>query len=133
MNKKILTFFTFLFIFLSLAFYLGACTTDSDIQPTHNCEFTEKVTQSYYNAQPATCQNKATYFYSCTCGKKGTETFEYGSTVNHKFGNYTYENNTLTGYCIYGCGNKEENFQPEEPVPTPVCDVTFTIGKSENP
>ena len=104
MNKKILTF---LFIFLIATLYLGACTTDSDIQPTHNCEFTEKVTQSYYNAQPATCQSKATYFYSCKCGKKSTETFEYGSTVNHKFGNYTYENDMLIGYCIYGCGKTE--------------------------
>ena len=38
-----------------------------------------------YKATDATCTAKATYYYSCVCGEKGTETFENGNVdlTNH--------------------------------------------------
>ena len=36
-----------------------------------------------YKATNATCTAKATYYYSCTCGAKGTETFESGEMFAH--------------------------------------------------
>ncbi len=30
-----------------------------------------------------TCTKKGTYYYSCACGKKGTETFEGGDLLPH--------------------------------------------------
>lgn len=42
-------------------------------------------TDSEYLASEATCTNRATYFYSCACGKKGTETFESGNLLEHTY------------------------------------------------
>ena len=36
-------------------------------------------------ATAATCTKPATYYYSCVCGKLGTETFTYGTTEQHVF------------------------------------------------
>ena len=45
--------------------------------------FDQKVTTEKYLASEATCTQKATYYYSCVCGEKGTETFEYGELAEH--------------------------------------------------
>ncbi len=39
-----------------------------------------------YLASPATCDQRATYFYSCSnknCNEKGTETYKFGATLGH--------------------------------------------------
>ena len=36
-----------------------------------------------YLASAATCTEKATYYYSCVCGVKGTQTFEHGELAEH--------------------------------------------------
>ena len=45
--------------------------------------FDQKVATAEYLASEATCTQKATYYYSCVCGEKGTETFEYGELAEH--------------------------------------------------
>jgi len=45
--------------------------------------FDQKVTTEKYLASEATCTQKATYYYSCVCGEKDTETFEYGELAEH--------------------------------------------------
>lgn len=47
--------------------------------------FDKQVTTDAYKATYATCEAKATYYYSCQCGEKGTETFEYGDYSDHVF------------------------------------------------
>ena len=47
--------------------------------------FDQKVATAEYLASEATCTQKATYYYSCECGAKGTETFEYGELAPHVF------------------------------------------------
>ena len=42
----------------------------------------QKVSNEYL-ASAATCMNKATYYYSCECGAKGTATFESGEVAGH--------------------------------------------------
>ncbi len=49
----------------------------------HTHKFTEKNTDAKYLKSPATCTAKAVYYYSCTCGETGTETFEFGETLSH--------------------------------------------------
>ena len=44
----------------------------------------QKVSDEYL-ASAATCMNKATYYYSCECGAKGTATFESGEVAGHVF------------------------------------------------
>ena len=63
-------------------------TTIPKTGTTHTCSFTEKNTALTYRKSTATCQTPATYYYSCTCGAKGTTTFTYGSVADHV---YTYQ------------------------------------------
>ena len=50
--------------------------TPEDTHTKHT--YTEKVAEEKYLKSKTTCTDKAVYYYSCTCGEKGTETFEYG-------------------------------------------------------
>ncbi len=60
---------------------------------SHTHKFTEQSAAKDYLATAATCTEKATYYYSCSCGEKGTETFEYGEPLGHSFTNYVSDNN----------------------------------------
>ena len=55
--------------------------------------YNKKVTEAKYLKSEATCQKKAEYYFSCECGEKGTQTFEYGELADHKFENYVSNNN----------------------------------------
>ena len=48
---------------------------------THN--FNQKNTSETYLKSAATCTKKAVYYYSCSCGEKGTATFESGEALAH--------------------------------------------------
>ncbi len=57
-------------------------------------------------ASEATCSSSATYYYTCSCGLKGTATFTYGSTADHSYTfaagegeNEGYDVGTCTGNC----------------------------------
>jgi len=50
-------------------------------QAEHNFEL--NIVGEAYLASEATCTKKATYYTSCECGAKGTETFEYGEFAEH--------------------------------------------------
>ena len=52
----------------------------------HVHDYTEKNTDEKYLKTPATCTAKAVYYYSCSCGNKGTETFESGDMLAHSWG-----------------------------------------------
>lgn len=54
-------------------------------EPVHEHTFNQEVATEDYLASPATCTEKAKYFYSCVCGEKGSETFEYGEPLGHGF------------------------------------------------
>ena len=47
--------------------------------------FDQEVVDDKYLASPATCSNAATYFKSCICGEKGSETFLYGNPAPHTY------------------------------------------------
>ena len=67
--------------------------TVKDIDSKLNHSYTEQIVSDEYLAAPATCTEKAKYYYSCKCGEKGTETFEYGDPLGHCFTNYVSDNN----------------------------------------
>ena len=58
----------------------------------HVHSYTEKNTDAKYLKSAATCTAKAVYYYSCSCGEKGTETFESGDVLAHSWGT-KWENN----------------------------------------
>ena len=66
---------------------------DSWILPVIDHTFNQEKAESTYLKDAATCTAKAVYYKSCTCGAKGTETFEYGDVLGHSFTNYVSDNN----------------------------------------
>ena len=59
--------------------------TSSTPEEGHAHVYDRQVPTGEYLATPAGCLLPATYFYSCECGEKGTETFEYGDALGHEF------------------------------------------------
>lgn len=53
--------------------------------PEHTCVFDQKVVSEAYLSGAASCTAPASYFFSCTCGEKGTETFPDGEALGHDF------------------------------------------------
>ena len=51
----------------------------------HEHVFDQQVTIARYRCEGTTCGNAATYYYSCVCGEKGTETFTDGSAASHSY------------------------------------------------
>jgi len=62
---------------------IGFGSVDIEIECNH--VFDQKITDAKYFASSATCTKKATYYYSCTCGAKGSTTFETGDFAPHSF------------------------------------------------
>lgn len=56
-----------------------------EAQLGHTHVFDKEVATDAYKASDATCTAKATYYKSCACGEKGTETFEYGELAEHNW------------------------------------------------
>ncbi len=77
MKKKILTLFAMLSVCAALAFGFSACAHK------HEHAYDMQVISENYLAEKATCTTKARYYYSCSCGEKGAETFEYGDFAAH--------------------------------------------------
>ena len=65
------------------------------LEETHTHIFSLQQAIEKYLKTPADCTHKAIYYYSCSCGEKGTETFEYGEALGHSFSNYV-DNNDAT-------------------------------------
>ena len=61
----------------------SVCNSEFGDLLTHN--FNKKVTKAAYLKSPATCTEKAVYYYSCACGEKGAQTFEYGAKLAHRY------------------------------------------------
>lgn len=49
----------------------------------HVHTYDQQKTEDKYLASNATCTEQAKYFYSCSCGEKGTETFNSGEATGH--------------------------------------------------
>ncbi len=70
-----------LFLLLALClfvFLLVAC--DGDTTP-HNHVFDRECTEDAYLKKAATLTDPATYYYSCSCGERGWDTFTYGAPL----------------------------------------------------
>lgn len=70
--------------------------------------YDQEVATDSYLATPATCTKQATYYKSCACGAKGTETFASGDLLPHTWdGGVTTTQPTCTepGVMTYTCQN----------------------------
>lgn len=86
-------------------------TQEIDIITEHT--FDKEVIENEYLKSTATCESKAVYYKSCSCGEKGTTTFEYGEALGHNWNNPVYEWSndlktcTATRICINDPNHKE--------------------------
>ena len=55
--------------------------------------FDQQNTDEAYLKTEATCTSRAVYYYSCSCGEIGSETFDYGDMLPHEFLHYVSDNN----------------------------------------
>lgn len=63
--------------------------------------YNQKIEKDAYLKSKVTCTTPKTYYYSCKCGAKGTETFTVGSTIEHSFTKQseTYKYLAVSGTC----------------------------------
>ena len=54
-------------------------------EPDHVHTFDQKKAAAEFLVKKATCQSRAVYYYSCTCGTRGTKTFISGGLGKHEF------------------------------------------------
>lgn len=64
--------------------------------------FNQQVVDEKYLKSPATCEEKAKYYYSCECGESGTEYFEHGEKLGHAYGEMVSNGN---GRHVQTCAN----------------------------
>ncbi|HJB48488.1 MAG TPA: hypothetical protein IAA40_03710 [Candidatus Olsenella excrementigallinarum] len=67
--------------------------------------FDRQVAEGAFLAASATCTDPAQYWYSCSCGARGTETFASGGPLGHAWASTSVVPPTETeqGYTIYTC------------------------------
>lgn len=101
---------------LTLAVALFACNGGGG---EHEHVFDEKVAKEEFLKSPADCENAAQYYYSCECGDKGSEVFEYGESTPHDYeksviARYLRTNATATDAATYyyscKCGAKSSSY-----------------------
>ena len=88
---------------------------------THN--FNQKNTSETYLKSAATCTKKAVYYYSCTCGEKGTETFESGDLAAHNYKTEWSKDNTKHWHECSVCGDKKDEAAHTDANNDPNCDI----------
>ena len=87
-NKKTKLLISFLCLFLLLTAAIGLVGCNKK----HTHDFSIEKADARYLATEATCQKKATYYYSCSCGESEHDdkhTFVSGNALGHKYGDWT--------------------------------------------
>ena len=82
----------------------GTTVVEGSTEPSHTCSFNKEVASLEYLRTSATCEELATYYYSCECEKKGTEWFEYGALADCTYGDW-HSNNDGTHSKICAVNN----------------------------
>lgn len=91
----------------SLCDKCGAEYNDGKDIEEHKHLYTEMNTDKAYLALEASCKNAASYYYCCSCGEKGVDTFEVGEPLEHEFSS-ELSHNATHHYLECGCGEKSE-------------------------
>ena len=77
----------------------GTVTFDDVVGGKADHSFTEAKATDAFKAVGASCEKKATYYYSCKCGAKGSETFESGDVLGHTGGTATCTKKAVCTRC----------------------------------
>ena len=114
MMKKLLLSVLCLTLLVSATFFVSGC------KKKHTHSFTEQAVKDEYLSTAADCTNKAKYFYSCSCGEKGTKTFEYGSPLGHSLSEWKIQKEateTEKGLKTRNCTRNGCNYSESENIP----------------
>lgn len=79
MNRELIRAIAGILCLLSL--FVSGCGPSS----VHVCEYTVNAAEPQYLKSLATCMQQAEYYYSCSCGEKGEQTFAFGELGDHEF------------------------------------------------
>ena len=60
-------------------------STSTPTTSSHRHNYDQQVIDDIYKASDADCEHAATYYYSCSCGDRCSETFEYGNPLGHEY------------------------------------------------
>ena len=83
----------------------SVCGYEMEAQLNHTHVFDKEVAETKYKATNADCTNAATYYKSCKCGEKGTETFTYGAALGHTASDWKSDNDNHWKECtVKNCG-----------------------------
>ena len=70
--------------------------------------FDKKVVTSDYLVAEVKCQDEAAYYYSCSCGAKGTETFTTPAEWSHNYSDGWYFDRNSHWHECSDCGSKKD-------------------------
>ena len=111
MKKTLISLISTLLCVLTIGL-LSACDFGTSSTP-HTHVFSETVATETYLKSEASCTEKAVYYKSCSCGEKGTDTFEYGEYGEH---NLSQEWTTGNGKHWHVCQTSGCSFISDESV-----------------
>ena len=88
---------------------------------THSfdCENPDEI----YLKSAATCRAKAVYYYSCSCGVSGEETFTSGETLPHHYSDGWFANGEKHWRACTSCGQRSEEAAHEDTDGNHGCDI----------
>lgn len=73
-------------------------------QPSHTHIYNKQVISKQYLLNGATCRVRAKYYYSCECGSKGDDSFEYGDFAEHTYQtDWSFSEDSHFKKAICGC------------------------------
>ena len=82
MVNKLLRLFLIVISSFAASVGLASCSQNNMF---HRHKYNQQVVTDTYKVSNADCEHGVTYYYSCSCGKQGTKTFEYGSPLGHDY------------------------------------------------
>lgn len=125
MKRKFVAILTLCLIAILSMVGLVACS-----EP-HEHSFTQEVESQAFVKTPATCDDVAVYYKSCSCGEKGTETFNGSAPLGHAYGtpSYVWEGTSCTA--TRTCANDINHVETETVTGTYVKDTDATCGGAE--
>ena len=108
MGNKFLRLFLIVISSFAASVGLASCSVNNMF---HRHKYNQQVVTDTYKVSNADCEHAGTYYYSCSCGKLGTETFEYGEPLGHNW-HYEYFQTSEGEYYQIGtcfrCDEKEK-------------------------
>lgn len=109
-KRSVVSFILAICLFVPMMFLLSACGGDNGGDTKgHVHNFECEVSTDTYLASSATCTQKSKYYYSCSCGEKSDQTFEYGDALGHTGGTASCNALAVCTRCSEPYGNYAEH------------------------